>query len=93
MKLKPFIPEKYIDTPEAEAEFLSQALATNDSAHIANCLGIIARARSMSALAKETGISRTNLYASLSENGNPTLETITKVTKALGIELSARIAV
>jgi probable addiction module antidote protein len=92
MKLKPFIPEKYIDTPEAEAEFFAQALATNDTGHIANALGIIARAHSMSKLATETGISRANLYASLSVDGNPTLDTLTKVTAALGLKLSAHAA-
>ncbi len=44
----------------------------------------------MSQLASETGLSRQSLYAALSEDGNPTLDTVLKVMKALGVELTAR---
>ena len=92
MKLKPFMPEKYNRTPEDEANLLTEALATGHPGHIADVLGVIARARSMTELSRKTGISRTNLYAALNENGNPTLETLTKVTEALGLKLCARAA-
>ena len=89
---KLFDAARYIDTPEAEAQMLSDALATGNAGHIAHVLGVIARARSMTELARKTGISRANLYAALSENGNPTLETLTKITEALGLKLSAQAA-
>ncbi|TMJ19487.1 MAG: putative addiction module antidote protein [Alphaproteobacteria bacterium] len=56
----------------------------------ANALGIIARARGMSGLAAETGVKRQQLYRALSADGNPTLETLTKVVKALGFRLAAQ---
>ncbi|HRQ59878.1 MAG TPA: putative addiction module antidote protein [Azoarcus taiwanensis] len=52
---------------------------------IARALGDIARAKGMSAVARETGLSRESLYKSLSENGNPSLATVLKVAKALGL--------
>lgn len=90
IKTKPFDAAKYITTPEAEEVFLSEALATNHPGHIANALGVIARARGMSALAAETGINRATLYASLQEGGNPTLDTLIKVLSALKLQLGAK---
>jgi probable addiction module antidote protein len=88
-KVQAFDAAKYIDTPEAEEVFLSEALATGHAGHIANALGILARARGMSALAAETGINRATLYASLQEGGNPTLDTLLKVLAALKLQLHA----
>ena len=49
---------------------------------------MIARARGMSELAAETGFKRQQLYRALSEDGNPTLKTLTRVIKALGFRLT-----
>lgn len=76
-------------TEEAQEELLNDALASGHAGYIANALGIIARARGMSGLAAETGFKRQQLYRALSEDGNPTLETLTKVISALGFRLSA----
>lgn len=73
----------------AQEELLNDALATGHPGYIANALGIIARARGMTALAAETGVKRQQLYRALSEDGNPTLQTLTKVMNALGFRLSA----
>ena len=67
---------------------LNDALATGHAGYIANALGIVARARGMSGLAAEIGVKRQQLYRALSEDGNPTLETLTKVIGALGFRLS-----
>jgi len=83
---------EYIDTPEAEAELLSDAFETGDAHYIAHALGIIARARGISALARDTGLNRQSLYSALSETGNPTLDTLLKVTKALGLKLNVAAA-
>ncbi len=60
----------------------------DDPAFVARALGDVARARNMSQLSRETGISREGLNKALSGSGNPTLSTILKVTKALNLKLS-----
>ena len=52
---------------------------------IAHCLGIVARAKGMTSIAKETGLAREQLYKSFSEDGNPTLKNTIAVMKALGV--------
>jgi len=79
----------FYDSEEAQEELLNDALASGHAGYIANALGIIARARGMSGLAARTGVKRQQLYRALSEDGNPTLETLTMVIKALGFRLSA----
>lgn len=79
----------FYNSDAAQTELLNDALATGHAGYIANALGIIARARGMSGLAAETGVKRQQLYRALSEDGNPTLETLTKVVTALGFRLSA----
>lgn len=92
IKLNRFDAAEHFDTPAAQARLVNDALASGNPGYIANALGVVARARGMSALARETGIARQALYAALSEGGNPTLDTIVKVTRALGIELHAALA-
>lgn len=78
-------------TPEEMAAYLDAWLteAPDDIAGIARALGDIARAKGMSQVAKDAGLSRESLYKALSENGNPSFATIMKVTQALGIGLHA----
>ena len=57
-----------------------------DPALVAAALGNIARARGMMQLAKDTGITREGLYKALAKNGNPSLGTVLKVLKALGLK-------
>lgn len=66
--------------------------AGDDPAFIAHALGVIARARGMSQLARDTGLARENLYKALSAEGNPEFGTILKVVKALGLKLHAEAA-
>lgn len=89
LKTKPFDAAKHFVTKDAQTRLLNDALASGDAGYIAHALGTIARARGMSQLAEETGVSRAALYASFSENGNPSLDTVLKVTQALGLELQA----
>lgn len=63
--------------------------AGDDPAFIAHALGIIARAKGMTQLARDTGLARENLYKALSAEGNPEFGTILKVIKALGLKLHA----
>ncbi len=60
-----------------------------DGSLIRRALGSIARARSMTQLAKDTGLAREGLYKALSAEGNPEFATIMKVIKALGLKLHA----
>jgi probable addiction module antidote protein len=75
-------------TPEAQAELLADAMESRDAGYIAHALGIIARARGMGQLATDTGMKRQALYRALSKGGNPTLETLVKVTDALGLQIT-----
>ena len=88
IKTIPFDAADSLDTDAARLELFGDALASGDPAIITSALGLIARARGMSALAKETGLSRETLYKALSEGGNPTLDTLLKVTRALGVRLA-----
>jgi probable addiction module antidote protein len=63
--------------------------APDDAAGIARALGNIARARGMTQVARDAGLSRESLYRALGENGNPSFATILRVTKALGLKLHA----
>jgi len=66
--------------------------APEDVAGIARALGDVARAKGMAQVAKDAGLSRESLYRALSINGNPSLATVLKVAKALGIRLHAAAA-
>ncbi|HEY4126289.1 MAG TPA: addiction module antidote protein [Rhizomicrobium sp.] len=79
-----------LDSDEAIAIFMEEAFKTEDAGYIAHALGVVARAKGMTQIAKDTGLSREQLYRSFSETGNPTLKTTIAVMKALGIELAAK---
>ncbi len=73
----------------AQDDRLNEALAIGHAPSIAAALGLVARMRGMSELSAATGIRRQNLYRALGPAGNPTLDTLTRVTGALGYRLSA----
>ena len=81
-------------TPEEMAAYLDAWLmdASDDVAGITRALGDIARAKGMSQVARNTGLSRESLYKALREDGNPSLATVLKVAKALGLRLHAKAA-
>ena len=84
----------YLKSDEELAAYLDACMeeAGDDAAYIAAALGDIARARGMAQLAKDTGISREGLYKALSPDGNPSLATVLKVVKALGLKLTTKVA-
>lgn len=90
-KLTTYDPAEDLTSESAMARFMAEAFETNDAAYIAHALGVVARAKGMTQIAGQTGLSREQLYRSFSENGNPTLKTTLAVMKALGIELTAKI--
>ncbi|MBB3966273.1 addiction module antidote protein [Rhizobium metallidurans] len=84
----PFDAAEFLDSDEAIEEFIVAAFETQDAAFIAKSLGVVAKARNMSELAREIGMSRAALYKALSGQGNPEFATIMKVMKALGIGIA-----
>ncbi len=88
--LTTFDPAEGLTSDEAIASFMAEAFASEDAGYIAHALGVVARAKGMTQIANETGLSREQLYRSFSDKGNPTLKTTIAVMKALGIELTAR---
>src|SRR4051812_8724683 len=86
-KPKLFDAAKYLDSDEAVAEYISAALLTSDIDTIARAIGTAARTRGMSAIARQTGLSRESLYKALSGEGRPQFETIALVLQALGLQL------
>ncbi|HJZ44189.1 MAG TPA: addiction module antidote protein [Hyphomicrobiaceae bacterium] len=88
LKSAPFDAAEVLDSEEAIEEFIAAAFETGDPAFIARALGTVARARNMSKLAEEIGMSRPALYRALSGKGNPEFATITKVMHALGLKLA-----
>jgi len=93
-KTVPYDIAEQLRTPAEMAAYLDAWLAEapDDVAGIARALGDIARAMGMSRVARETGLSRESLYKALSEDGNPSLATVLKVAKALGLRLHAEAA-
>jgi probable addiction module antidote protein len=88
LKTAPFDAAEVLDTEDAIEEFVVAAFETEDPAFIAQALGTVARARNMSKLADEIGMSRPALYRALSGKGNPEFATIAKVMRALGLRLT-----
>jgi len=82
---------EYLRTPEEMAAYLEACLeeANGDAAFIAKALGDIARARGMSQVARDAGLSRESLYKALSGERSPGFDTILKVIGALGLQLHA----
>jgi probable addiction module antidote protein len=89
--LTPYDPAEDLSSEEAIAIFMDEAFASEDAGYIAHALGVVARAKGMTQIAHETGLSREQLYRSFSANGNPTLKTTLAVMKALGLGLSAKL--
>jgi len=93
-KTLPYDVAAQLRTPEEMAAYLNAWLeeAPDDAAGIARALGDIARAKGMTQVAKDAGLSRESLYRALSVEGNPSFATILKVARALGVKLHAEAA-
>jgi probable addiction module antidote protein len=90
-KTSPYDVAAYLQRPEDMAAYLDAWLtdAPDDVAGIARALGDIARAKGMTQVARDAGLSRESLYRALGPDGNPSFATVLKVTKALGVRLHA----
>lgn len=87
----PYDVAEHLRTPEDMAAYLDASIeeAEGDAAFIAKALGDIARAKGMSQVACDAGLSRESLYKALSGDRNPSLGTVLKVVGALGLKLRA----
>ncbi len=85
---------EHLRTPQEMAAYLEMCIeeANGDAAFIAKALGDIARAKGMSQVARDAGLSRESLYKALSGERSPGFDTILKVIGALGIKLHTRAA-
>ena len=83
---------EHLRTPEEMAAYLEACLeeAGGDAAFIAKALGDIARAKGMSQVARDAGLSRESLYKALSGERIPNFDTVLKVVNALGLKLHAK---
>ena len=82
---------EHLRTPEEMAAYLEACIeeSNGDAAFIAKALGDIARAKGMTQVARDAGLSRESLYKALSGERSPGFDTILKVVDALGLELHA----
>jgi probable addiction module antidote protein len=87
-KTSPYDSAEFLNTPAAIEFYMAEALETGDPAFIMHALGVVARAKSMSDIARKTGLARENLYKTLSATGSPEFSTVLRVLKALDLKLT-----
>jgi probable addiction module antidote protein len=80
----------YLKTDEDIAAYLDASAEGGDAATIAIALGTVARARNVSQLARDTGMTREGIYKALSPDGNPGFATVVKVARAMGFDVAFR---
>jgi probable addiction module antidote protein len=85
---RPFDPVSYLNSDEMILAYLAAAFEDGDATLIRAALNDVIRARGITNVAAETGMPRASIYKALGENGNPTLDTVLALTKALGFRLS-----
>ena len=90
LKTTPWDSAEYLKTEDDITAYIAACMEEggDDPAFIAHALGVVARARNMSQLARDVVISREGLYKALSGDGNPSFATMVKVARALGFRLS-----
>ena len=90
LKMTRFYAADFLDTAKKQAAYITAALKTGDADFVRDSLGIVAKARGMSQVAKTADLNRESLYKALSETGNPEFSTVMRVIRALGLTLAAR---
>lgn len=88
-ELSEFDAAEYLNNDEEVAAYLTAVLEENDASLLAAALGDIARARGMTQVAKDSGITREALYKALRPGSEPRFDTISRVCAALGVRLVA----
>ena len=88
IKTRPFDSAEFLDTPEAIAAYLADALNSGSSAEFQDALNVVARARGMTEIAKVAGVGREKLYNALRTDAHPRFDTVQRVLTALGVRLT-----
>ena len=81
---------EHLDSDQAIADYLTIVMEENDPGELTHALGVIARARGMSEVARAAGLTREALYKALRPNSQPRFDTIARVCAALGVKLVAQ---
>ncbi|MBU3695058.1 MAG: putative addiction module antidote protein [Rhodocyclaceae bacterium] len=81
---------EHLRTAEDIAHYLTLVLEDNDPAELSHALGVIARARGMTEVARAAGLTREALYKALRADAHPRFDTIARVCAALGVKLLAQ---
>ena len=90
LKTTRFDAADYLDSEDRQVAYISAALETGDADFVRDALGLVARARGMSEIARIAGLNRESLYKALGETGNPEFSTVMRIVRALGLTLTAR---
>lgn len=90
METSKFDIAEYLDSEEMIAEYLNAVLAEENNADVIEAIGYVAKAKGMTRIAEETGLSRPSLYKALSDGAKPQFETIVKVLRAVGGEIQVK---
>ena len=88
VKVSTWDASEYLETEEDIAAYLNAVVEEGDPTLLQAALGDVAKARGMTSIARDAGVSRESLYKSLSASGNPSFQTISKVSCALGLQLN-----
>ena len=83
---------EFLDSPERIAAYIEAVFEEGDPAFITHALGVVARAKGMSQVARDVGVTREALYKALTPTGDPKLSTFLGVLKALGMTVTAKAA-
>ncbi len=92
IKTYPYDSAELLDTAEAVRYYLEEVFEEGDPAFITKALGVVARSKGMTEIAKKTGLTRESLYKALSAEGNPEFATVLKVLSALDLKMGVRAA-
>ena len=77
--MRSFDVAEHLDSLETIAAYLNEAFEMGDMAFMLSAIRDVARARGMTAVARETGFAREAPYRTLDKNGNPELATLMSV--------------
>jgi probable addiction module antidote protein len=88
IKTRPLDIAELLDSEEAIADYIADALDDDEPSALVRALGTVARARGMTQIARETGLARGALYRALSDSGNPEIETLRRILKTMNLRLT-----
>ena len=93
IKVSPYDSADYLNTKKDIENYLEAVFEEPmDREMLIHVLGVVARARGVTKLSRDTGITRAGLYKALSADGHPSFETVSKILGAFGTRLGARLA-